>query len=175
MLWWRRCSHRPLPNRRPTSWASTWAKPRTSGWTRRGDSRAKLARGFGRQALEAPQVVLVVVERDPQVAVDGELAELRVHADAFPLLLAQTTDESDEPVAGSGPFGEGCLQRDPVEVPLVIAVVLELRALAGGHRADARLEALGLRRRQVRGHVAQRPRSDARGIVVGNQLRHRDH
>ena len=53
----------------------------TFGWMRLGGSRVRLARGFGRQPLEALQVVLVVVERDPQVAVDRDLAELLVHAD----------------------------------------------------------------------------------------------
>src|SRR4029077_20721942 len=175
MLWWRRCSQRPLPNRRPTWSASTWAKPRTSGLTRRGDSRAKLARGFGRQALEALQVVLVVVERDPQVAVDRELAELRMHANAIPLLLAQTTNKIDEPVAGVGPFSQSRLQRHTLEVPFVVAVVLEPRALARGHRAYTWLGAFGLRRSQVRGHVAQRPGPNASRVVVRDQLRHRDH
>src|SRR5260370_26667412 len=121
-----RCS-RVLRRNRLLTWSgSTPATRQTRDWMRREDLRAKLARGFGRQALEALQVVLVVVERDPKVAVDGELAELRVHADATPLLLAQSADEIDEPVAGVGPFSQGCLQRDAVEVPLVVAVVLEL-------------------------------------------------
>src|SRR5258708_13455007 len=116
-----------------------WGRPAKGGGTGGDDSRANLAGGLGRQALEALQVVLVVVERDPQVAVDGELAELCVHADATPLLLAQPADEIDEPVAGGGPLCEGCLQRDAVEVSLVVAVVLELRAPSRGHFADSRL------------------------------------
>src|SRR4029077_7587726 len=175
MLWWRRCSQRPLPNRRPTWSASTWAKPRTSGLTRRGDSRAKLARGFGRQALEALQVVLVVFERDPQVAVDRELAELRMHADAIPLLLAQTTNKIDETVAAVGPFSQGGLQRDTLEGSFLVAVVLELGAIPRGHRAYERLRELGLCRGQVRGHVAQGPGANASRIIVRDQLRHRDH
>src|SRR6266853_1925495 len=173
--WWRGSSRRPPPNQRLTSSASTWTMTPTLGVTRRDDSRAKLARGFGRQAFEALQVVLVVVERDPKVAVDGELAELCVHADATPLLLAQPADEIDEPVAGGSPLCEGCLQRDAVEVSLVVAVVLELRASARGHFADARLEALGLRRGQVCRDVAQGPGPDTSRIVIFDQLRHRDH
>src|SRR6266704_3893965 len=150
-----------------------WARPPTRGGTRRGGSLAKLARGFGRQALEALQVVLVVVEGDPKIAVDGELAELRMHADATSLLLAQSADEIDEPVAGAGPLCECCLQRDALEVSLVVAVVLELRAPARGHFADARLKAFGLRRGQVRRDVAQRPGPDTSRIVIRDQLRHR--
>src|SRR5260221_3447586 len=169
-----RCSRLLRRNRLPTWSASTPATRQTCDSMRREALRAKLARGFGRQALEALQVVLVVVERDPKVAVDGELAELRVHADATSLLLAQSADEIDEAVAGVGPLAEGGLQRDALEVSLVVAVVVELRAPARGHFADARLEALGLRRGQVCRDVAQRPGSHTSRIVILDQLRHRD-
>src|SRR5712691_6891736 len=137
-----------------------WARPRTSGWTRRGDWRPRLARGFGRQPLEAPQVVPVVVERDPQIAVDGELSKFGVHAHATALLFAQRAHEVDDPVARTGPFRQRLLQRDAFEVPVVVAVELELWALARGHRPDARLEAFFLGGRRVGG---------------GDELRHRDH
>src|SRR5712692_4956878 len=101
--------------------AAGWARRPTSGWTRRGDWRARLARGFGRQALEAPQVVPVVVERDPQVAVDGELSKFGVHAHATSLLLAQRANIVDEPVARACPFRQGAFQRDAFEVPVVVA------------------------------------------------------
>ena len=42
-------------------------------------------------------MILVVLERDPQVAVDRELAELLVHAHPRPLLFAQSAHEVDEP------------------------------------------------------------------------------
>src|SRR5712691_11020932 len=152
-----------------------WARPRTSGWTRRGDWRPRLARGFGRQPLEAPQVVPVVVERDPQIAVDGELSKFGVHAHATALLFAQRAHEVDEPVARTGPFRQRLLQRDAFEVPVVVAVELELWALARGHRPDARLEAFFLGGRQVGGDVTKRPGADATRVVVGDELRHRDH
>ncbi len=66
------------------------------------------------------------------------------------------------------------LERDSVEVPLVVGVIVELGALTGRHRADAWVETLGLRRRQVCGDVAQVPRADASRIVVGDELRHGD-
>src|SRR5713226_5958882 len=174
-LWWRRCSQLQRRKRRPTWSRSTWARPPTSGWTRRGDWRARLARGFGRQTLEAPQVVPVVVERDPQVAVDGELSEFGVHTDAASLLFAQCPDVVDEPVARACPLRQCVLQRDAVEVPLVIGVELERGPLARGHRPNARLEAFLLSGRQVCCDVTERPGADASRVVVRDQLSHGDH
>jgi len=102
-----------------------------------------------------------VVERDPQVAVDGELSKFGVHAYATSLLFAQRSHIVEEPIARACPFRQGALQRDAFEVPVVVAVELERRALARGHRPDARLEAFFLGGRQVGCDVTQRPGADA--------------
>src|SRR5713226_2792478 len=119
-------------------------------------------------------MILVVVERDPQVAVDSELAEFRVHAHSRPFLFAQPPHVVDQARSRLGPLFERLLQGDAVEVPLVVRVVLELGTVSGGHGPDARLEAFSLRGREVSGDVTERPRPDAVGRVVGDELRHRD-
>src|SRR5260370_26171943 len=101
-----------------------WVRPAMCGWTRGGSLRSRLARGFGRQALEAPQVVPVVVERDPQVAVDGELSEFLVHAHATSLLFAQCAHEVDEAVSRACPLPASAPPPGAPHSPPVLSVGL---------------------------------------------------
>src|SRR6266508_2753346 len=143
---------------------------------RHGASCGTLAGQLAGEPLETAQMIAVVSQRDLEVAIDRQLAVPLVPAgQPRPLADVKALHVSDETRARLRPLVEGVLELDAAEVGTVVREQFEARILAGRDGSDPGLVAVALGRRQVRRDVAQGPRTDPHGGVLGVEPQHGGH
>src|SRR5260370_35530487 len=117
--------------------------------------RATLAGQLGGEALQAPQVVAVVLQRNLEIAIDSHVPVSLVATGQSALYAVQGVHVTDQHQAGRSPLVKRVVEVNPAEIGSVVGEEVERRVLAGGDGADSGHVAVSLGCRQVAREAAQ--------------------